>query len=79
MYDRIAIGAALRLLRERAGLSQRELAGAARITPAYVSRMENGRVDIGLSVLLRVLDALGSGFGGLADAVETVWKASDGR
>lgn len=79
MYDRVAVGAALRLLRERAGLSQRDLASAARITPAHVSRMENGRVDIGLSVLLRVLDSLGSGFGGLADALEAVRETPEGR
>ena len=72
MYDRIVVGVALRLLRERAGLSQRELADVAQITPAYLSRVENGRVDIGLSVLLRFLDAAGSGFGGLADALEAV-------
>ena len=67
--ERRVLGAALRVLRERAGLSQRAVGERASSDSAYVSRIERGEVDVGWSLLLRLLDALGSDLHGLADAV----------
>jgi transcriptional regulator with XRE-family HTH domain len=56
--DAEALGAALRRLRERAGLTQQQLAEHARSDHTYVSRVERGRIDVGWTVLLRYLRAM---------------------
>ena len=49
----------LRRARERAGLSQLELASRARLPQAHVSRIENGVVDPRLSSLVRIARTVG--------------------
>jgi transcriptional regulator with XRE-family HTH domain len=53
------IGAAIRLLRLEAGLSQEELALKAKITSAEVSRLENGKRNPKWETMERLADALG--------------------
>jgi transcriptional regulator with XRE-family HTH domain len=54
----IALGRALRELRDRAGLSQTGLAAKADTAHTYVSRVEHGRIDLRWRTLFRLLDAL---------------------
>ena len=53
------IGARLRELRNRRGLSQAKVAAAAGIEPANLSRIENGRYDLSTSTLWKLLAAMG--------------------
>ena len=46
--------------REAQRLSQRELARRAKTTQAVISRIENGNVSVGLQMLQRIADALGT-------------------
>jgi len=55
---KLALGAALRELRRRAGITQVELATRANTDDTYISHLEHGRIDIKWSTLQRVLDAL---------------------
>lgn len=43
--DPVSVGAAIRLLRKRAGMSARALSAAAGLSPAYVNKVESGKVD----------------------------------
>ena len=52
-------GRNLRIERERAGLTQEELAHAASVHPSEVSRLECAQRDPRLSTLLRLAEALG--------------------
>lgn len=54
----VEIGRRLRLARERAGMTQDQLAGAIRIEPATLSRYETGRGAVSLEVIERVAAAL---------------------
>lgn len=54
-----AFGEALRALRTDAGLSQEALAHAADLDRTYVSGIERGERNPGLTNLLRLADALG--------------------
>jgi transcriptional regulator with XRE-family HTH domain len=56
--DRRALGRALRELRDKAGLTQKELAERSGTDDTYVSRVEHGRIDVGWSTLQRLLRAL---------------------
>jgi transcriptional regulator with XRE-family HTH domain len=67
--DRRALGRALRALRERAGLTQKQLAKRAASDDTYVSRIEHGALDPGWSTLRRLLRALGASPRQLADAI----------
>jgi DNA-binding XRE family transcriptional regulator len=53
------LGQRLRQLRERRQLTQAKVAAAARIEPANLSRIENGRFDISTSTLWKLLAAMG--------------------
>ncbi len=57
-----SIGSELRTLRNRQGLSQRQLALRAGVSNATISLIEHGRTDPSLGLLKRVLDALGVSF-----------------
>ncbi len=48
-----------RQARRQAGLSQRELAGRARVSPSTVARIERGRAEPTLDLLLRLVRACG--------------------
>jgi len=52
-------GGLLRLARQKADLSQRELAERAGVTPSMVARYETGQVEPTLPALLRLLHAAG--------------------
>jgi len=56
------LGAQVRLLRERAGLSLRELSRKAGMSAAALSAVEHGRSSPTLATLHKVLGALGTGF-----------------
>jgi transcriptional regulator with XRE-family HTH domain len=55
----VGLGAWLKALRERAGLSQQELADRIGVDQASVSRWENGRGEPGVSIAGELADALG--------------------
>jgi transcriptional regulator with XRE-family HTH domain len=65
-----AFGARLRELRRSRGMTQADLATAARATAAYVWRLEAGDVSPGLDVLDRLAKALGTTAADLLPAVE---------
>lgn len=52
------MGARIRKLRQARGLSQAELARRAKITREYLNKVEAGRYDITVGVLLRLAKAL---------------------
>ncbi len=54
------IGLRLKELREAKGISSKELAARASITPQSLSRIENGRHDVTFTTLRRILAAMGS-------------------
>ena len=58
-YEQFKIGAVLRQAREKAGLTQEELARRLHTKKTAISRIENHAEDIKLSTLERVATALG--------------------
>lgn len=48
-----------RIARDRAGLTQRQLAARAGVSPSTVARVERGRMEPTLDLLLRLVDACG--------------------
>lgn len=57
---RTAAGTVLRAARERAGLTQEELAQEAGLDRSYISQLENGRKGPTLFVWMLLCDALGT-------------------
>jgi transcriptional regulator with XRE-family HTH domain len=53
------VGDRIKVLRERKGWLQRELAKAARLPLRTVGRIERGEVDVRLSTLAKIAHALG--------------------
>lgn len=53
------VGPRLRQLREQKGLSARQVAALAGLSPAYLSRLENGRVSPTVATLARLVAAMG--------------------
>jgi transcriptional regulator with XRE-family HTH domain len=53
------VGPRLRQLRDQKGLSARQVADLAGLTPAYLSRLENGRVSPTVTTLARLVAAMG--------------------
>lgn len=68
--DRRELGRALRELRDRAGLTQKELAERSGTDDTYISRVEHGRIDVGWTTLLRLLRALDANPAELAAKIE---------
>lgn len=58
--DLRVLGRALRLLRTHAGLTQLQLGERVGLGKPYVSRIENGRLDIRWSTLSGLLEATGA-------------------
>ena len=56
--DAVTLGRALRALRRRAGLTQAELAARSATDDTYVSRVEQGRIDVRWRTLARLLRGL---------------------
>jgi transcriptional regulator with XRE-family HTH domain len=67
--DHRILGRALRQLRDRAGVTQTELADRAGIGVAYVSQIENGHRGVGWHTVTRILRALDADLHQLADAI----------
>ncbi len=65
-----AFGAAVRRRRHAAGLSQEDFAEQAGIHRTYVSRIEAGKVDVGLGAARRLAKALGARLSTLIRDVE---------
>jgi transcriptional regulator with XRE-family HTH domain len=65
-----ALGAALRELRTRAGLTQKELGARAGADDTYLSQVEGGHRDIRWSTVTRLLCALDATIHDLAAEVE---------
>jgi len=64
--SQLALGRALRQLRQQAGLTQRELADRAGADDTYISQVETGRRDIRWSTITRLLNALDANIADLA-------------
>ncbi|GAB3696630.1 helix-turn-helix domain-containing protein [Corynebacterium nasicanis] len=57
---REALGAALRAFRADQGITLRELAEQARVSPGYLSELERGRKEVSSELLASVCHALGT-------------------
>ncbi len=67
---RRVLGRALRELRTRAGITQKELATRASADDTYISQVETGHRDIRWSTITRLLMALDVSVADLAAAIE---------
>jgi transcriptional regulator with XRE-family HTH domain len=56
--DRRVLGAALRELRRRAGITQKEMTEREGLDDTYISRVEHGRIDVKWTTLVRFLEVL---------------------
>jgi|tagenome__1003787_1003787.scaffolds.fasta_scaffold20481552_2 transcriptional regulator with XRE-family HTH domain len=65
-----ALGAAVKTLRQGAGLSQEELAARAEVEPTLISKIEAGRADPAWGDMRRIAAALGTSVDRLAELVE---------
>lgn len=68
--DLIALGRALRTLRDRAGMTQEQLAALLQMDATYISRIERGRRGVQWLTVQRFLRALGADLHQLADAID---------
>ena len=67
---RRTLGAALRELRHRAGITQDELATRAGTDNTYISHAEAGRFGVGWDTIMRLLHAMNTTIGQLAAEIE---------
>jgi transcriptional regulator with XRE-family HTH domain len=74
--DLRVLGRALRILRTRAGLTQLQLGERVGLGKPYISRIENGRLDIRWSTLTGLLREMGSSLSELQQALAEVEAAS---
>jgi transcriptional regulator with XRE-family HTH domain len=72
--DYLALGHALRTLRDQGGLTQEQLAARVDVGATYISQIENGHRGVRWHTLLRCLSALGADLHQLADAIAEVEK-----
>jgi len=68
--DHRLVGAALRRLRERAGLTQEELAASVGTAPSYLSQLENGHRGVRWHTVMRLLRALDADLRDLVEEYE---------
>ncbi len=68
--DQRALGRGLRRLRERAGLTQEEMAARAGTSDTYISLLENGHRGVRWSTVTRLLRTLDADLRQLVDAIE---------
>lgn len=64
------LGATIRELRVRAGMSQDELAVQARVSRVYLGMLERGQRNVSFEVLYRVANALGTTVSGIIQEFE---------
>ncbi|MCF0126749.1 MAG: helix-turn-helix transcriptional regulator [Clostridia bacterium] len=57
--DRLRIGTRIREIREERGIEARDLARLAKVDPANLSRIENGKYSVGLDILSKIAATLG--------------------
>jgi transcriptional regulator with XRE-family HTH domain len=67
--DLIALGRALRVLRDQAGVTQDQLADRLQMDATYISRIERGRRGVQWLTIQRFLRALDADLHELADAI----------
>lgn len=72
--DPLALGRALRKLRQRAGITQLELATRASTDDTYISQVEKGHVDVRWQTTMRLLRALDAN---LLDLAATIAEDDD--
>lgn len=70
LRDQVILGRALRELRDRAGITQGDLAARIGIDLTYVSHVERGKRGVRWHTAMRFLRALDVSLGDLAAAVE---------
>lgn len=58
-WPELSVGLALRRMRMRRGLKQRELAKLTRLPQSHISDLERGKVDIQVGTLRRIYERLG--------------------
>ncbi len=56
--DQVILGATIRTLRERAGLTQEEFGARAGMSATYLSQLENGHRGIRWATVMRILRTL---------------------
>ncbi len=56
--DLLLLGRAIREVREQRGLSARDLAAAADVTPARVAALENGQLDPDFELLVKLAKSM---------------------
>ena len=71
-----SIGAKIRLIRKRQGVSQETLAGLAGTGQRYISELVRGKETARIRELLKLLDALGAGLYVLTPEEVSEWKRS---
>ncbi|WP_437586511.1 helix-turn-helix domain-containing protein [Sorangium sp. So ce1000] len=54
-----SIGANVRRIREKRGMTQQELADAAEIALRFLQKVEHAQTNVGVAVLVRLADVLG--------------------
>jgi transcriptional regulator with XRE-family HTH domain len=79
LHDQLALGRALGGLRERAGITQEQLAARLAIDPTYISQVERGRRGVRWHTVLRFLRALKATLVDLATEIETHDDSSRSR
>jgi transcriptional regulator with XRE-family HTH domain len=67
---RLALGKALRALRDEVGITQEQLAGRLDVDPTFVGRLERGQRGAHWRTIRRILAALDTGVASFASAVE---------
>ena len=70
LRDQVVLGRALRVLRDRAGITQGELAGRIGIDITYVSHVERGKRGVRWHTVMRFLRALDMSLRDLTTAIE---------
>lgn len=73
------IGGQIRRARQKAGLTQEELAARASISREYVSMLENDRKSPTFALLIKVCWAMGASVGEIATEAERELRKLGGR
>jgi transcriptional regulator with XRE-family HTH domain len=77
LHDQVILGRALRTLRDRAELTQEQLAERIGIDLTYVSRVERGKRGVRWHTVMRFLRALDASVGDFARVIEQQYRESE--